>query len=137
MRIHNALFLLCCTLSLIIGAYADGDREDGRDTIILPQNSSEPVRVPDVQTLLTNPERYSGLRIELDAIVSKMHSPNHMFSVADQISCPLCITKNTQSSMVVRYTGDLPKLRETVHIVGMTHPDPKFGYSIYAFEVET
>lgn len=137
MRIITILFLVCCTLSIIFVASADTDGKESQGMIISLQNSSDPVRVPDIQTLLSTPDQYAGKRIELDAIVTKIHSPNHMFSVADQISCPLCITKNTRSSLIVRYSGDLPKLRETVHIVGMIHPDPKFGHSLYAFEVRT
>ncbi len=137
MRIITILFLFCCTLPIIFVAHADIDGKESQGMMISLQNSSDPIRVADIQTLLSSPDQYAGKRIELDAIVSKIHTPNHMFTVADKISCPLCITKNTQSSLIVRFSGDLPKLRETVHIVGMIHLDPKFGHSLYAFEVQT
>ena len=137
MRIIAILFCLCCTLPLIFMASADTDGQESTGMMNFSPNSSETVRVTDIQTLLRTPGEYAGKRIELDAIVSKIHSPHQMFSIADQISCPMCVTKNTQNSMIVRFSGALPKLRETVHIVGMIHQDPKFGHIIYAFEVKT
>jgi hypothetical protein len=102
----------------------------------IPQNLSEVVEVPDVQSILNNPAQYYGKTISLKAVVSMSYPEKKQFNMADRVGCSLCTAKNAKNSVIIWYDGEIPKYLDIIQITGEVIPEKNKRYHINATTVK-
>lgn len=125
-------FILICMLLTLSGFVLASDLSEKPGNQSVSGNLTDPISVPNISTLISNPSPYEGNSIILNAIVSKTNPSRHQFTIADKTGCSLCTAKNALNSITVWYQGEIPKVRETVRISGSVIHDEKSGYVINA-----
>lgn len=131
----NHIIILSCLLLILPGLVTGSDENSSALPQPYPDNNSEILSSPDVQSILSNPEHYLGKTVELKGVVSRTYPGQHLFTVADRVSCSICRSKNAQNSIMVSYSDEIPKYMEIVQISGTLLHDRHQGNIINATSV--
>ncbi|PKL59991.1 MAG: hypothetical protein CVV33_04975 [Methanomicrobiales archaeon HGW-Methanomicrobiales-4] len=126
------IIILSCLLLTLPGLVTGSDGNRSALNQSYPDNISEILFAPDVQSILSNPENYLGKTVELKGVVSKIYTGQHRFTVADRVGCSICKSKDAMNSITVSYSGEIPKYMAIVQISGPLLHDMHQGYIIKA-----
>jgi len=132
MNLQYYHIVLFCFLLVISGIVAGSDLKEPLGNLSPQGNFTDQISVPDIQSVLKNPDQYLGKTVVLNGIVTKTYPTQNLFILADRFGCSFCTAKNSLDSINVWYPGKVPKLMETVQIFGQVVPESKKGVRINA-----
>lgn len=135
MNSTHFIIIFSCLLLVLPGLSTGSEGTNSVVNLSYTDNTPVSLLVPDVLSLLTNPDRYLGKTIRFKGIVTKTYPLQHLFTVADRVGCSICVAKNARNSIMVSYQGEIPKSRETVQVSGLLTNDPYEKYVVNATSV--